>query len=207
MFWQQKVDFILVNYATHGYEICVALLIWTWGRLTCETVIWVLHLLLFSVLDKSVSMSHTNSSDTKLFLLVSCDLSIWERCMEVSSTVEIHPRKEWQQWRIRLGERNRKWNHTESGSPSCAPFNLDLTKCLWQILEIHFSQDIDLNIGPIFLNPRNTERIWHSVHLYPKGFIRSTIAKRWQLSKTYFRHLRLFHFLTQMYAKCTGLTH
>lgn len=109
MFWQWKVDFVLVNYATCGYEICVALLIcWTWGRLTCETVIWALHLLLFSVLNKSVSMSHTISSDTKFFLLISCDLSIWERCMEVSRTVEIQPRQEWHRWRIRLGGRNRK---------------------------------------------------------------------------------------------------
>lgn len=50
-------------------------------------------------------------------------------------------------------------NHPELGSPSGAPFSLDLTKYLQEFLEIWFSQDVGMNIAHIFLGPGDTEKI------------------------------------------------
>ena len=110
MFWLWKVDFVLVNYATSRYEICVAMLIcWTWGRLTCELVIWALHPLLFSVIHKSVSTSGTNSSDTQLFLPVSCDLSECLRQVRGrQQNSEDSAQTRATVVRVRLGESNRR---------------------------------------------------------------------------------------------------
>lgn len=159
-------------------------------------------------------MSGTTSSDTQLFLPISCDLGECLRRVcggqqnsEGSAQARVTVvRVNWEKETGRFPTLEFCWEQPRIRGPRLwtrACFSLDLTKCLWETIKICFSYGGDLNIVPIPLDPKNTEKIWPSAHLKPEDILQSLTAKRRQLSKPY-EHLFLFD--AWVFAKCVWPT-
>lgn len=138
-------------------------------------------------------------------------VSVWDKCVEDNKIENVQEarvrvvRVDWGKETGRFSTLKFCWETAQNQRVQAVglDFFQSGSKYLWEVIKIFISYGGYLNLLPLSLDPKNTEKTWPSAHLKPKDVLQSFTAKRWQLSKPC---AHLFLFDAWVLAKCVWPT-